>query len=285
MGYINKKLKNIIIDMDKSFSISLGVRKWVKKSIYPKHNLIIKSKSGCYCTNCHKEFYSNAKIYEYITCPKCKENLQVRKCTLQYQAFIDDFRIIDYIDGCFILRGFEVKSTYNNFKVNHNIAEYQRLVIDKDKKYLLLSNIYKMFLITQSVCHNEKHTKWRLHNNYYSHWYYSKGSIYWGELKKELEGSIYQYCPIERVISNYTGTDEIENILQRILNYPISFELLSKLNLTNLAIKCNCFKNKGSFEKRFGVTKDCLPFMIKHNITITELNILKTIKRKNIKII
>lgn len=271
--------------MDKSFSISLGVRNWVRKSIYPKHNLIIKSKNGNHCTNCHKEFYSTAKVYDYITCPKCKENLQVRKCTLQSQIFIDDFRILDYIDGYFILRGFEVRSIYNNLKVNHHIAEYQRLVIDKDKKYLLLSNIYKVFLTTRSVWHNEKHTKWRLYDNYYSHWYYSRGSIYWGEIERDLEGSIYQYCPIERGISTYTGTDDIEDILQRVLVSPMSFELLSKLNLTNLAIKCNCFNGKGSFEKRFGVTKDYLPFMVKHNITIDELNILKVIKRKNIKTI
>lgn len=284
MGYIKKEIQDLIKDMDKTFSVNLGVRKWLKQSIYSKHNLIIKSKQDYYCTNCKKSFYSTARIGEYNECPKCKERLLVRMKTLRYQVFKDDFRIVDYINGYFVLRGFEVLSTYSNNKVTHGYQEYQRLVISKDRIYLLSSNVFKNYMGYTTVVYNEKHTKWRLLDGQYR-WYMSRGSIYWGELSTSLEGTPYYYCPIERVLSLYLDSEDIEVLLQRVLNNPISFELLSKLGLTNLAIHCNRFNNTGSFEDRFGVPKDYLQFMVKHNISYHELEVLKVIKHKNINIV
>lgn len=284
MAYINKRLSQLVIAMDKAFTVDSGVRKWVTKQIIPKHNLIIKKKDVYHCTNCHKEWYSQAQVYDKVFCPKCKQELMVRIYTLQYHIFLDDFRILDFIDGYFVLRGFEVRSEYNNYKVKHHIQEYQRLVISKDKLYLFLSNTYKLFLTSQSVNHYEKHTRWRLYDNYYSSWYYSRGPIYWGSIDGDTEGTEYQYCPIVRVLSEYK-TDNIEGLLQRVLVNPVAFELLSKLNLTNLAIMCHTFNSSGSFENRFGVPKDYLPFMVKHNVTYHELEVLRLIKRKNIRLI
>lgn len=56
MGYIKKEIQNLIKSMDETFSIDSGVRNWLKQSIYSKHNLILKSKDGYYCTNCKKNF-------------------------------------------------------------------------------------------------------------------------------------------------------------------------------------------------------------------------------------
>ncbi len=133
-----------------------------------------------------------------------------------------------------------------------------------------------------SVSHNEKHTSWRLLDSQYR-WYMSRGSIYWGELERDTDGTVYHYCPIQRVLQSCTGDTSIEILLQRVLNNPTSFELLSKLELTNLAIDCDEFTNKGSFENRFGVTKDYLPFMVKYNLTYNELEVLQVIKHKNIR--
>ena len=58
MGYINKKLQNLIKSMDKTFSVGLGVRKWLRQSIYFKHNLILKSKDG-YC------WVEDTTVYEW----------------------------------------------------------------------------------------------------------------------------------------------------------------------------------------------------------------------------
>ena len=118
MGYINKELKNLIKSMDKTFSVGLGVRKWLRQSIYRKHNLILKSKDCYYCTNCKNNFHSTVKVGEYTICPKCKQELLVRMKTLQRQVFRDDFRILEFIDGYFVLRGFEVLSIYNNYQVS-----------------------------------------------------------------------------------------------------------------------------------------------------------------------
>lgn len=284
MGYINKKLQNLIKSMDKTFSVGLGVRKWLRQSIYLKHNLILKSKDGYYCTNCKNKFHSTVKVGEYTICPKCKQELLVRMKTLQRQVFRDDFRILEFIDGYFVLRGFEVLSIYNNHQVSHQYQEYQRLVISKDKIYLLASDVLKNYMGYLSVSHNEKHTSWRLLDSQYR-WYMSRGSIYWGELERDTDGTVYHYCPIQRVLLSYTGDTSIEILLQRILNNPTSFELLSKLELTNLAIDCDEFTNKGSFENRFGVTKDYLPFMVKYNSTYNELEVLQVIKHKNIRIV
>ena len=268
--------------MDKTFSVGLGVRKWLRQSIYLKHNLILKSKEGYYCTNCKNKFHSTVKVGEYTICPKCKQELVVRMKTLQYQTFKDDFRILEFIDGYFVLRGFEVLSIYNNYRVSHQYHEYQRLVICKDKIYLLASNLLKNYMGYLSVSHNEKHTSWRLLDSQYR-WYMSRGSIYWGELERDTDGTVYHYCPIQRVLQSCTGDTSIEILLQRVLNNPTSFELLSKLELTNLAIDCDEFTNKGSFENRFGVTKDYLPFMVKYNLTYNELEVLQVIKHKNIR--
>lgn len=284
MGYINKKLQIRIKSMDKTFLVGLGVRKWLRQSIYFKHNLILKSKDGYYCTNCKNKFHSTVKVGEYTICPKCKQELLVRMKTLQYQTFKDDFRILEFIDGYFVLRGFEVLSTYNNYQVSHQYQEYQRLVISKDKIYLLASDVLKNYMGYVSVSYKEKHTSWRLLDNQYR-WYMSRGSIYWGELTRDTAGTVYHYCPIQRVLQSYTGDTSIEILLQRILNNPTSFELLSKLELTNLAIDCDEFTNKGSFENRFGVTKDYLPFMVKYNLTYNELEVLQVIKHKNIRIV
>lgn len=283
MGYIKKEIQDLIKSMDKSFSVNHGVRKWLRQSVYPKHNLIIKSKDGYYCTNCKKSFNSTARVGEYLDCPKCKETLLVRMKTLQYQVFRDDFRIIDYINGYFVLRGFEVLSTYSNNTVNHRYQEYQRLVIAKDKVYLLMSNVFKNYMGYTTVAYNEDHIRWRLLDGNYR-WHMSRGSIYWRDLEGDLEGTPYQYCNIEGGLAPYTS-EEIEILLQRVLRNPVAYELLQKAQLNNLAIHCDKFVNKGSFEKRFGVPKDYLQFMVKHNITYDELEVLQVIKHKNIKVI
>lgn len=283
MGYIKKEIQNLIKDMDETFTVSLGVRNWLRKSIYPKHNLILKSKDGYCCTNCKKTFHSTARAGEYLTCPKCKETLLVRMKTLQYQIFKDDFRILDYINGYFVLRGFEVLSTYSNNKVTHRYQEYQRLVISKDRVYLLMSNVFKNYMGYTTVVYNEDHIRWRLLEGNYR-WHMSRGSIYWRDLEGDLEGTPYQYCNIEGGLAPYTS-EEIEILLQRVLRNPVAYELLQKAHLNNLAIHCDKFVNKGSFEKRFGVPKDYLQFMVKHNITYDELEVLQVIKHKNIKVI
>lgn len=284
MSYIKKDIRKLITSMDNQFTFDNSLKNWVKTNIYTHHNLIIKIKNKYYCTNCHKKFNASATIGGYIICPKCNNKLLVRFNTLKNYRFRDDFRVLEFIDGYFILRGFEVLSYYNNFKFKHHISEYQRLVIDKKSTYLLLSNKYTMFLGNCSVNHYSKHTSWRLHDSYYKKWYWSKGTIYFYNVENRTNNTPYYYCSLLSTLSNY-NEDNIVELLQKILNNPTSYELLMKLNLTNLAKECDKFNIKGSFEKRFGVPKTYLPFMIKHNITYKELNALKIIRRKNIKII
>lgn len=284
MAYIKKDIRELITSMDRQFTFGKEIKKWVKNNISTNHNLIIKTRDEYYCTNCRKIFYSKAKVGETITCPKCKNNFLVRSNRLKNYKYIDDFRILEFINGYFVIRGFEVLSEYNNFKFEHNISEYQRLVIAKDKKYLLFSNKFKTFIYSCFVNHYERQIKWRLHDNYYSNYYYSNGLMYLGNIEDDIKNSPYQYCNFTSPIIDYTKADSI-TLLQKILNNPTSYELLNKLGLTNLSIVCDRFNIKGSFEKRFGVPKEYLPFMVKHNITYDELKVLRVIRRKNIKLI
>ena len=56
MAYIRKDIKNLISLMDRKFIVDTPLRKWIKLNIYPKHNLIIKTKKEYRCTNCNKIF-------------------------------------------------------------------------------------------------------------------------------------------------------------------------------------------------------------------------------------
>ena len=55
------------------------------------------------------------------------------------------------------------------------------------------------------------------------------------------------------------------------------------MKLYNLAQKPYEFKNFGSFQKIFGISKDYYDFMKKYNITYAQLKILKLFKEKDIK--
>lgn len=226
MVYIKKKVRKLIKSMDDNFTISLGMRNWVSKKIYVKHNLIIKSSGVGYCTNCKSKFKTADRVGSLCRCPNCNQLLQVRKSTLSYYNFKSDFRVVEYLDGFFILRGFEVSSTYQGAtkSISHNFVEYQRLVISKEEILLLSSNVFKVYLSTVMVIHNEKHTSWRASSHGYG-WYASNGIIYWNNLSRDIKNSPYQYCPIERTLKKIK-VKTLEVILQRILINPISFELL-----------------------------------------------------------
>lgn len=234
--------------MDETFKYDKDVRKWVKKTIYPQHNLIIKTKDGCYCTNCGKTFFTKNKINIETICPKCKATLLIKSKTLKNYKYVDDFRILEYINGYFVIRGFEVMSIYSDMKFTHYVSEYQRLVIDKNKNYLLLSNKFKSFMYTCHVSHIEKQIRWRLHDNYTSSWYYSSGTMYLGNIENDIKNTVYQYCNLLSNNIDYTKAESI-TLLQKILNNPTSYELLNKLGLINLSTDCDKFAIKGSFEK------------------------------------
>ena len=230
MAYIKKDIRELITSMDRQFTFGKEIKKWVKNNISTNHNLIIKTRDEYYCTNCRKIFYSKAKVGETIACPKCKKNFLVRSNRLKYYKYIDDFRILEFINGYFVIRGFEVLSEYNNFKFEHYISEYQRLVITKDKKYLLFSNKFKTYIFGCYVNHYEKQIKWRLHDNYSSDWYYSNGLMYLGNIEADVKDTLYEYCNFKSPVIDYKKRDSI-NLLQKILNNPTSYELLNKLGL------------------------------------------------------
>lgn len=94
---------------------------------------------------------------------------------------------------------------------------------------------------------------------------------------EELKETIYQYTNIWEVYKIYQnkGFISLSELTMFPLYYP-SYEYLIKYKLYNLALNTtNYFKKGHNFKEIFGIDKKYLHFMIKHNISITELEVMK----------
>lgn len=137
-------------------------------------------------------------------------------------------------------------------------------------------------MATERVYHTKRIERWRVYTGNYGLRQYYK-SIYLENLNEKIKGTVYQYAPIREAINYLILNNKKINFLKILekAKYP-SFELLMKAGLYKLALDCpEKFNTKGNFEKRFGVSKEYLNFMKKHNISYDELEVLKLTKRPN----
>jgi len=213
-----------------------------------------------------------------------KNKYMVRNHNLKNYTRLYDLAIIDNIDNKLVIRYFEVMSKFNYKKRNfkNNVVEYARIVPELEIE--LVNDRFTKYLACESVRHTKRIKRWRIFTGSYGLQQYHQ-AIYIDNLDEKLKGTIYQYVPLKKIIE-YLGNDRINLLsLLKKAEYP-SFELLVKAQLYNLALECpEKFNEKGSFEKRFGLSKEYYNFMKKHNINYLQLQVLKLIKRKNIKIV
>ena len=251
-------------------------------------NLIIKSGKDAQCTNCGKHFYSKSqegKEYGYKdVCPFCNNEYLVRRSNLKNYFFLYDLAIVDNVNNKLILRYFEIERTYvsTTKKFRDNIVEYARIVPEYDIE--LVNDRFLKYLAVERVYHTKKIKKWRIFTGKYGLSQYYK-AIYVDDMQEKIKGTVYEYAPLKEAV-NYLKNDKVNflKLLQK-AKYP-SFELLIKMGLYKLALdQPEKFNIKGNFEKRFGVDRKYYKFMVKHNISIDELEILKMIHRPNIRII
>ena len=138
--YIKKKYRRLLDLSDKQFTVASYFQKFIDEKS-KLHNLIIKSKDNqCWCTCCNHNFISQANINCMIKCPNCKQYLLIKTDRLKYYVFKDCLQLLDKIEDTFILRSFELYSSYNNGVVRHTKTEFMRTKIDGNEAVDFVTN-------------------------------------------------------------------------------------------------------------------------------------------------
>lgn len=264
--------------------------KWVKfvDKQKVKHNLIIKDKKNYKCTYCKYEFNSNAKVNSMCKCPNCKNEYLVKSSKLVYYDFKDELAILDRVDNYYIVRAFELKTRIRNGKLDwFHCYEWGRKIFDNHFTQLygiINDNVVGTIGGYFVGYRKEFNDNWRYTNSYYDPIDWNSQFIFYPSNLKQILGIIpeYKYSQLWELLKHVDYCD----LIYLLKNYNQSIEFLTKMKLYNLAINPRAFKNKKNFEERFmGLSKDYLPFIRKHNLDISELEILSIIKDKNIELI
>ena len=283
MGYIKVAYQRILRHLDYYSILPNGWNEFVKKQEI-KQNLIIKSsKNKCFCTNCNHEFISRKKVNEQAKCPNCKNKYLIKRSNLRHYEFKDYLSILDNVDGTFVIRYFELRTTIDSEHEHHSsVVEFAREIPT--------NNYYRDIFVNERVskcqCHIYIHhsdyfddDKWRGYTRNYSLIDYS--IVFPNNLKELLKNTEYKYSCIWDIAENSSYIDLLKLIKNK---HELSkIELLSKMKLYNLALKASELKSTGSFQEIFGVSKDYYPFMKRNNITYMQLKILRLLKEKDIK--
>lgn len=285
--YIRKEIKEFMNKMPKEMKLPKHWRKFVNKYDV-EFNLIIRSGKELKCTNCGKHFYSKAQedyLYGYEElCPFCNNRYEVRRSNLKNYIFLYDLAVVDNVNNKLIVRYFEIRRTYMHDirKFKDSIVEYARIVPEYNVE--LVNDRFVKYLGYEYVRHTAKIEKWRIFTGMYRLVQHYR-AIYLDDLNEKTKGTIYEYAPLKEAIE-YLNNYKVD--LLKLLQKAkcSSFELLMKMKLYKLAIEDpERFNIKGNFQKRFGVNKKYYNFMVKHNISPEELDILSMINKPNIRLI
>jgi len=245
-----------------------------------EHNLILKYGNSAFCTHCQKYFYNDVKVHPYkkSKCPHCKKEYNVRNHNIRRFSFFKDVALYCKVDGKVIVKIFEIESFYDykSRKFKKSIQEFARFVPEIG---IVINNAVSFYMWSIKVYHNIKKIKWHIYTG--SRRIYNL-PIYPYNKKNLFKGTVYEYAPIKEFKEKYKYYDDFE-ILQ-IAGYR-SFELLWKMGLHRLSLSAKYFNKKGNFEKRFGVPKSFLEFMVENDIDYNQYKILKLIQEPNMELI
>ena len=284
MGYIKKAYREILYLLDNNSRLPKGWDKFVKKQ-EKYQNLIIKSsKNQCYCTNCNYDFISKKKANEEVKCPNCHNKYLIKRSNLRYFEFKDYLSILDMVNGTFVIRYFELKTIIDaKHKHKSSIVEFareiptntfHRYVYVNDRASRCQGHIYIHH--SNSSCFDPK--KWREYTRNYSIIDYS--IVFPNNIKNLLKDTKLKYSCIWDIAKHSIYIDLLE-LLKEDDNTINMIERLTKMKLYNLALRTkelNCGK---SFKGIFGVAKTFYSFMKKHNITYTQLKLLRLLQEEN----
>ena len=285
MGYIKVAYRNIFKQLDFYSYLPDGWNEFVnEKAKY--QNLIIKSGKGkCHCTNCNHNFISTKRINEKVKCPNCCNKYLIKRSNLRYYEFKDYLSILDYVNDSFVIRYFELKTTIDaNHKHNSSVVEFAREIPTNN----YCRDIFVNERVSRCQCHiyinhsnysNEK--KWRKYTRNYSLIDYS--IVFPNNIKKLLKNTEFKYSCIWNIAKHSSYIDLLELLKNNDDSTLKKIEIFTKLKLYNLALSSKEFSCSGTFQSVLGVSKDYYPFMKRHNITYTQLKILRLLQEKDIK--
>lgn len=281
--YVKKKYRRLLDLTDEQFTIPSSFQRFIDEK-EELHNLVIKSKGGkCWCTCCHHSFVSQTKVNGFIKCPNCKNKLLVKSDRLHRYTFKDCLQLLDKIEDKFVLRSFELYSTYYNNKVEHKTTEFMRTIIDENEAFDFVSDQVHNHMGYMYVAHYQTRTSWRGRNY---RWAYRDivGMICPYNIKSLLKDTELRYSQLDKFILKKNDYLDFIKYFTSIACRP-SFEFLVKMKLYNLAMDAYEFRTGKNFEEIFGVSKSFYPFIKKHDLTYEQLKVLRLIKKEDIKLI
>lgn len=283
MTYIKKEDRRILALSDKKFVIPNSFKKFINKKI-KTHNLIIKSRNNhCICTNCNHNFDSKAKINEVIRCPYCKQKLLIKTNRIQSYTFKDNLQLLDKIESKYILRTFELYTSYNNYKTHSDVIEFMRTIINDNDIKEYVTNQVNNHMGYMYIAHYQDFTNWRCRNY---RWSYRDviGMVSPYNIKAIIKDiPSLKYSQLDQFVKKSDYIDFVQYFQYKARN-P-TFELLVKLKLYNLAIDVDMLNAGKNFQEVIGISKEYYPFMLHHKITYNQLKVLRIIKKQDIKLI
>lgn len=288
---------------DKFDGIEEEIHYWEKRKDIP--NNVIEFISNTINSN----VIFDEKTTEYY-CPKCFSNvsskLYCEKCNKKYDKknkvvffdIHDNYEIKDYSFYVFDVIDNEVLLYLIGVKMHINSKYYSLIPV-------LEIYIDEVYLIKKDYLYDLKNKKYYLYNDVFNE---SKITLNYEEDKIENTDN-YDYF-VNGPYEAYLYIDNLELLKNTLYKYSFiwdnlalkskrlnlyklvylplyfrNYEYLVKYKLYNLTNFADELEYKGNFENTFGISKDYLKFMIKNNITYHELEILRMIKVKNIKIL
>lgn len=280
MGYIKIAHQKILKQLDDNPNIPKGWDKFVEKNAVP-HNLIIKSsKNNCFCTNCKHTFISKYKVNAKAKCPNCQNKYLIKRSNLRYFNFKDYLSILDYVNDNFVIRYFELETVIDAAH-NHNssVVEFAREILGENGD----SNVFVNERVSKGrghihIYHYINKNKWRKYTRYYSLIDYS--IVFPTNIKNLMKNTEYKYSCIWDIAKHCVYIDLVKLIQNK--KSLTQVELLTKMELYNLALRAEKFQKKGTFNEIFGVSKENYQFMKRYNITYRQLKLLKLLKEPDI---
>lgn len=283
--YLKKKYKELLQEFDDKVQLPTKFNSYVNK-IKQSHRLIIKSKDGYQCDNCHHRFINHKSIRQfgeiYIHCPNCKKWLIVKTNRKKYFKQADTFCIMEKFNDHLIFRLFAVRTEYVRPKsyVSH-ICEYGRQIFEYQNYLNSIVEVYNdnVSATISGKWINHKYflnDNWKADESYY-HGLGNTFMLYPYNVKKTLKDTKWEYSQLWDLakhvyylnIQNFMQHSSLELIIKNKL-YKLAYSILNEYDLIKLDYK---FINRH------------LKFIRRNNLSLDELIVFEKINKENIKLI
>lgn len=273
---INKMMKKITLK-------SKMPKHWNEfiESTVKKHNFIIKDTANrtFHCTNCQHNYYnSKLKIGDITECPNCHNEYYIYSIKSRSLNYTDNVILVKKIKKQIVIRVFEIWTFYNRGKniLDYSVQEYARHLPGIGT---FINDHVEFYYTGMQIYHFDMEEYWR---PYKGERKFTEFPTYPFNKKRIIKGTKLEYAPIDECLKKFKELNFLDVLM---IAANDSFELLWKMKLYNLSIEPWHFNKKGSFYKRFGVSKNCLEFMQTNNISYRQLMFFRLLKTDDMDIL